>query len=84
MAETSLPFGGTATGDAGPYSDDDWSDAWGSLFTYDRTAQGVVSTLRTGFTGMLEVTNPGTSVIRVANGIALVDGKIYYLSLIHI
>jgi len=78
MAETSLPWGGTATGDAGAYSDDNWSDAWGSLFTYDRTTQGVVSTARTGYTGMLEVTNPGTSVIRVANGIAMVDGKLYF------
>ncbi len=78
MAETSLPWGGTATGDAGPYSDDDWSDSWGSLFTYDRTLQGVVNTTRTGYTGLLEVTNPSTSVIRVANGIAMVDGKIYY------
>ena len=78
MAETSLPWGGTATGDAGAYSDDNWSDAWGSLFTYDRTVQGVVNTARVGYTGLLEVTNPSTSVIRVASGIALVDGKIYY------
>jgi len=82
MAETSLPWGGTVDGDAGPYDDDTWSDVWSALFTYDRTIQGVVNTARVeaggGFTGLLEVTNPSTSVIRVADGIALVDGKIYY------
>ena len=79
MVEWSQYWGGTATGDASsaPYSDDEFSDLWAYLFTYDRTIQGVVDTARVGYTGLLEVTNPSTSVLRVATGIAMVDGKVY-------
>lgn len=83
MTQWSAFWGGTATGDAAgatvdaPYSDDEFSDLWSILFLYDRTVQGVIQTNRSGYTGLLEVTNPSGSTIRVANGLALVDGKVY-------
>lgn len=79
----SAPWGGVVTGDAAgnifaaPYSDDDWSDLWSMLLTYDRTTQGVIRSARTGYDGNLAVTNPAGTTIRVATGLALVDGKLY-------
>lgn len=73
MAETSLPWGGTVTGDAGPYTDDQWSDVWRKLFTRDRTVEGVLP----DYLNELAVTNPAGLTIRVASGGAVVDGKFY-------
>ncbi len=73
MAETSRPWGGTTVGDAGPYSDDDWSDIWRKLFTVDRTTQGVLP----GYAGELVCTTPVANTLRVATGAAVVDGKFY-------
>lgn len=84
MTQYSMVWGGTVTGDAAavaygaPYSDDEFSDMLAMLFTYDRTAQGVINTARAGYTGMLAVTNPAGVTIRVATGIAMVDGKLYF------
>lgn len=73
MVETSLPWGGTVTGDAGPYTDDQWTDIWRKLFTRDRTLEGVLP----DFLSELVVTNPAGLTIRVASGGAIVDGKFY-------
>lgn len=73
MTESSLPWGGTVTGDAGPYTDDQWSDVWRKLFTRDRTVEGVLP----DYLGELAVTNPAGVTIRVATGGAVVDGKFY-------
>lgn len=73
MAETSKPWSGQVTGDAGPYSDDDWSDIWRKLFCTDRTTQGVIP----GYVNELACTSPGANTLRVATGAALVDGKFY-------
>lgn len=73
MTETSIPWAGTTVGDAGPYSDDEWSDVWRKLFSEDRTLQGVVG----HYANELAVTNPAGVTIRVATGAALVDGKLY-------
>jgi len=79
MAETSFYWGGTSVGDASlaPYTDDQFSDNWSVLFQYDRTAEGVVLTNRTGYTGLLAVSAPGANTVRVSNGFGLVDGKLY-------
>lgn len=80
MTEYSAPWGGTTTGDAAvsaPYQDDFWSDMWSLLFTYRRTRQGVIRTSRTGYTSELAITNPSGNTIRVANGAAVVGGKVY-------
>jgi len=78
-----MVWGGTVTGDAAagnftaPYSDDEFSDMLAMILTYDRTTQGVIRSARTGYSGNLAVTNPAGVTIRVATGLALVDGKLY-------
>jgi hypothetical protein len=72
MAEDSLPWGGITTGDAGPYSDDNWSDAWGLFFQNLRASQGVLDT----YLNELIVTGAATP-IEVATGAGVVDGKLY-------
>lgn len=73
MVENSLPWGGVAVGDAGPYTDDQWSDVWRKLFTRDRTLEGVFP----DYLNELIVTNPAGATIRVGTGGAVVDGKMY-------
>jgi hypothetical protein len=73
MAETSLPWGGIAVGDAGPYTDDQWTDVWRKLLTRDRTLEGVLP----DYLNELVVTNPAGATIRVGTGGAVVDGKFY-------
>jgi hypothetical protein len=70
--EFSLPWGGIVIGDAGPYTDDNWSDVWRKLFTVDRATQGVLR----NYGGMLAVTGI-VSPVSVAAGAAVVDGKWY-------
>jgi len=70
--EFSLPWGGIVIGDAGPYTDDDWSDVWRKLFTVDRTAQGVLR----NYGNMLAVSGI-VSPVSVATGAAVVDGKYF-------
>lgn len=79
MTEYSYYWGGTAVGDAtlAPYDDDEFSDNWNLLHTYDRTVQGVIDTAITAYSSMLACTNPTGTTIRIANGAALVDGKLY-------
>lgn len=76
MTETSYPWAGESTGDAGPYSDDQWSDAWAALFTRDRTAEGILRPSTTSGLNDLEVTGVA-SPVAVASGLAIVDGKFY-------
>lgn len=72
MAQTSMFWDGTSTGDAGPYSGDTFSDFIRKLFIEDRTQQGVIE----GYANELVVTG-STSPIHVNTGAALVDGKFY-------
>jgi len=72
MAEFSIPWSGTVVGDAGPYSDDDWSDIWRKLFTNDRTTEGVFK----NYENELEITG-AVSPISVNTGAAFDDGKFY-------
>ncbi len=72
MAENSLFWDGTSTGDAGPYSGDNFSDFIRKVFINDRTQQGVIE----GYLG--ELASSGvTSPITVSTGAAMVDGKFY-------
>ena len=72
MAESSSPWSGIITGDAGPYSDELWADIWRKLFVVDRTTQGVIR----GYENELEVTG-ASSPIAVATGAGVDDGKFY-------
>lgn len=73
MTESSKFWAGISTGDAGPYTDDMFSDVFALLFQSDRTLQGPIY----GVLSQLAVSNPSGQTIRVASGAALVDGKIY-------
>lgn len=80
MTETSRPWGGTVLGDAAsaPYDDSEFSAMLRELTTADRTIESVVNTNLTNYSGLLQVTNPSGTVVRVASGVAIVDGKMYY------
>jgi hypothetical protein len=73
MAETSFFWTGASVGDHGAYTDDQFSDIFRSLFTAGPTVQGVIA----GYAGMLAVSNPSGNTIRLASGLAMVDGKVY-------
>ena len=73
MAEISMMWGGTSTGDAGPYEDYDFTDWLRKMFVVDNTVEGVLA----GYANKLQVTNPAGNTIRVATGAALIDGKFY-------
>jgi hypothetical protein len=82
MAEESLVWGGTTLGDAtlAVYDADEHGDMLRDLFMHDRTDSGVLHSELTGYDGELEVTNPAGATIRVATGIVMVDGTVYYNS----
>lgn len=70
--EISIPWGSTSPGDAGPYSDDNWSDVWRELRTNNPAAQGVLDT----YLNELAVTG-SASPVSVATGAGMSDGKFY-------
>ena len=78
-AQISMPWDGRTVGDAtiAPYDSDEFSDYIDEMLDYNRAIMGVVSIAKTGYSGFLEVTNPAGLTIRVATGIAIVDGKLY-------
>ena len=73
MVEMSYFWGGTTVGDHGTYTDDQFSILLRALFQDDLTSQGVIH----GKLNELAVTNPVGTTIRVASGLAMVDGKLY-------
>ncbi len=72
MAERSRPWSGIVTGDAGPYSDDQWTDSWASLLGPIIASEGVFRRQ----TNELNVTG-AVSPVSVNTGRALVDGTWY-------
>lgn len=76
MAELSTPWPASGGGDAGSYSDDQWSDIWRQLFNTDRATQGILRASVSS--GLNELVVSGVaSPVAIASGIALVDGKFY-------
>lgn len=72
MTERSRPWGGTVTGDAGPYSDDQWHNTWRSIIGSQDANEGV-------FQDQLnELAVSGTATpVSVASGRSLVRGGWY-------
>ena len=70
--ETSLPWGGTTTGDAtlAPYNDDEWSDVWKTWLEPDTTIHGVIRGYGNEYTA-----NDIVSPVSIGTGYAMVDGK---------
>lgn len=72
MSESSWFWGSTTPGDAGPYTDDEFSDLVRKIFQADRATQGPL----TGIGSELAVSGT-VSPVTVAAGAAVVDGKLY-------
>lgn len=72
MTELSRPWAGTVTGDAGPYSDQHWTDIWDALFAREGADVGVLQ----GVLSELAVTG-AVSPVSVAAGAAMVNGTWY-------
>lgn len=72
MAETSVPWTGTAVGDAGPYTSELWTDLWNAFFAGDNTVKGIFQNVLNGLT----VTG-AVSPVAVDTGYAFVDGTFY-------
>lgn len=72
MSQFSKPWGGTSTGDAGPYTDQVWRDIWRILFQTDDTVEGVIR----NYLNELEVSGT-SSPLNIATGAALVEGGVF-------
>ncbi len=72
MTELSRPWSGTTTGDAGPYSDDQWSDIFRTFLAHVIASQGV-------WEGQLNelIATGAVSPVAIDTGRALVDGVWY-------
>ncbi len=72
MTERSRPWSGTVTGDAGPYSDDQWSDIFRTFLAHVIASQGV-------WEGQLNelIATGAVSPVAINTGRALVDGVWY-------
>lgn len=66
-------------GDAslGAHASDVMAAIWAVLFQDNSSAQGVIATDHASYSSQLAVTNPAGNNIRVANGAAIVRGRIY-------
>lgn len=73
MTETSRPWGGQATGDAGPYTFDNWVDMIQSLVAALGAGEGVFKTQLNGL-----VVSGVATPLSVATGNALVNGTWYH------
>ncbi len=80
MAEVSRPWSGIVTGDAGPYSDDQWTDAWKTLLAPVIASQGVFRDQLNDLILSLPLT---PSPVTVETGRALVNG-IWYESNVNV
>ncbi len=75
MTERSRPWTGTVTGDAGPYTDDQWTDVWNSVWAPTIATDGVfIDQLN-----IFDLSSVAASPVSVASGRALVNG-IWYQS----
>lgn len=74
MTETSRPWNGTAAGDSGPYTDQNWADTYSSFWQTSKATQGI---LYNRYSGNLAVSNPTDIRMLVRNGTAMVDGSWY-------
>lgn len=72
MTERSRPWSGTVTGDAGPYSDDQWTDVW-KQWAPVIASQGVFQDQL----NVLDLSSVAATPVSVASGRALVNGIWY-------
>jgi hypothetical protein len=83
MTQISYPWDGTATGDAGPYTDDQWSTLWEEYFRNeiqtDRNALGYLPGTESSGNTPLEITetSPTSLAVNVEQGSFIFFGRIY-------
>lgn len=84
MTQTSRPWTGTTTGDAGAYSDSQWRDSWAAA--YHAWAHGtgygnrgpIIDSGDAPNTGLqVQATSPASASVEVLPGAALVEGGLY-------
>lgn len=80
MSELSLPFGGTTVGDAGPYTDAEWQQAWANLAIGG--LRGNIGPILGGgaqpYNSLrVQARTPASTIIDVLSGSALVQGVLY-------
>lgn len=73
MSERSLPWEGTTTGDAGPYTSDEWRLVFKSLGSQVNPNEGILG----GILDSLRPSSPGNNSVRIEAGRAIVDGTFY-------
>lgn len=73
MAEISRPWDGIATGDAGPYSDDQWTDVWAALLAPTVATEGIFFEQLND----LDLSGLPASPVTIETGRAIVDGSWY-------
>src|SRR3990167_6058791 len=74
MTERSLPWPGTATGDAGTYTADEWRQVLETVAGFRNTNRGGVVG---GVLNSLRPNSPGNDQIKADTGRAIVDGTVY-------
>lgn len=73
MTERSRPWTGTVTGDAGPYTDDQWTDVWLALISPVIASEGVFQDQLNA----LDLSGLPATPVDIASGRALVNGIWY-------
>jgi len=73
MSERSLPWEGTTTGDAGPYTSDEWRLVFKSLGSQVNPNEGILG----GILDSLRPSSPGNNSVRIEAGRDIVDGTFY-------
>lgn len=81
MTEAGRPFDGIVTGDAGPYSSDDWSKTWDGAFARGDGYPNAGAFLATGTppnNGLrVQAQSPTAAAVDVLKGTALINGRWY-------
>lgn len=78
MTQTSQPHDGTTTGDAGTYSDDNWTDMFRDFFNArDNSGPFIMSSAAPDLGLQVQASGPVSANVEVVAGAALVDGTYY-------
>lgn len=77
MAELSLPWDGTSTGDAGTYTEDEWRDVLRSLSGGGGAFGSANVAVVGGLLNSIKPSSPGNDQIKADTGYAIVDGTVY-------
>ena len=77
MTEISRPWSGIVTGDAGPYTDDNWMDVWDSLMTLVTPTPNDFGGVFKDQLSELAPISAGVSPLTIGTGRAIVNGSWY-------